>query len=73
MSIKLQLQNANFDVKPDEQLQLQFIPASIANNAPANINNYFNNYTEESDDGSMFFTIISLYFYSFIWFIFVLF
>lgn len=53
MSIKLQLKNAKIDVKPDDKLKLQFIPASLANNSPANIQTFFNNYTEEAD-GSMY-------------------
>lgn len=47
--IKLELKNAKFDVVPEEEAQLQYMPAAIASNAPANISTFFNNYTEEVD------------------------
>lgn len=49
MSINLQLKDANLDVEPDKQLKLQYIPASVSNNSPANVDEYFNKYTEETD------------------------
>lgn len=47
--IKLELKNAKFDVVPEEEAQLQYMPAAIASNTPANISTFFNNYTEEVD------------------------
>lgn len=49
MSIKLQLTDAKIDVKPADQLNLQYMPVGLAENSPANIDTYFNSYTEEKD------------------------
>lgn len=59
MSIKLQLSDAKIDVKPAEHLKLQFMPVGLAENSPANIDTYFNNYTENTD-GSMYYIVLSL-------------
>lgn len=52
MSIELQLKNPILD--KIEQINVQFIPATIEENIAANVSNYFNNYTEEVNGGIFF-------------------
>lgn len=51
MSIELQLKNIDFDQSTENPIKLQYIPASIDENAPANVDEFFNNYTQEVNGG----------------------
>lgn len=49
MSIQLKLDNTDFDQAKEDHIKLHFIPASVDETSPANVDEYFNNYTTEVD------------------------
>ncbi|XP_031620432.1 uncharacterized protein LOC116338975 [Contarinia nasturtii] len=49
MSIQLKLDQTVFDQLKEEQINLQFIPASIENTTKANVDQFFNIYTTTVD------------------------
>lgn len=49
MSIHLKLDNIDFDQAKESHIKLQYIPASIDEATPTNIDQFFNNYTTEKD------------------------
>lgn len=48
MSIKLELSDVNFS-QVDKQPHVQFIPAGVDEAIKANVDQFFNNYTTETD------------------------
>lgn len=51
MSIELKLNGVDFEREERDRIKLQYIPAAIEENVLSNVDNYFNNYTEEVNGG----------------------
>lgn len=49
MSIQLKTENVDFDQPAESHIKLQYIPATIDEATPTNIDQFFNNYTTEVD------------------------
>lgn len=51
MSIELQIKNIDFDQLPEYNLKVQYLPVGVDDNVPANVEEFFNNYTHEDNGG----------------------
>lgn len=51
MSIELQIKCTDFDQLPECNLKVQYLPVGVDDNVPANVDEFFNNYTREENGG----------------------
>lgn len=51
MSIELQIKYVAFDQSREDNIDVQYIPAGVSENVPADVDEFFNKYTHEENGG----------------------